>query len=141
MLDNTTIFSKHNKMKHLINKASEAVDAVYNAADMERGSSRKAEHVKLLSATGVALCNHIKPKHAAKALGRDRTTVRHYLVKHNESMDYWRGYAERYAFAQEICDLYMRDAANDYEASMIDKRIAEYRKKISELELEKSNLI
>jgi hypothetical protein len=141
MLDSTITFSKHNRMKHLIKKSYVAVDAAYETLNIERTDKKDNDQAQARAAIGVALCEFLSHTNACKPIGRDRSTVSIYVRNHDENMKFWKGYAEKYIVATEVCDIHMRGASNKYTVSMINRRIKQYKKKIEQLELEKLKLL
>ena len=128
-------------MEHLIERAGEVVDFTYKVLGLEKTDRRDNEQVQTRAAIGTALSEYIKPTHVAKAMGKDRTTVIHYNKQHDGNLKTWKGYAEKYDVAKDVAKTNMHHATISYKIKLIDSRIDEYYKRISELELEKLNLL
>lgn len=128
-------------MEHLIKKASEVVDLTYKILEIEKTDRRNNDQVQTRAAIGAALSEYMKPTHIAKAMDRDRTTVMHYKKQHDGNLKTWRGYAERYDVAKDVAKMSMHYATINYKITLIDSRIDEYQNRISELELEKLDLL
>ena len=128
-------------MKHLIEKAGEVVDFTYKVLEIEKTDRRDNEQVQVRAAIGTALSKYMKPRHVAKAMGKDRTTVIHYNKQHDGNLKTWKGYAEKYDVAKDVAKMSMHYATINYKIKLIDSRIDEYQNRINELELEKLNLL
>ena len=128
-------------MEHLIERAGEVVDLTYKVLELEKTDRRDNEQVQTRAAIGAALSEYIKPTHVGKAMGKDRTTVIHYNKQHDGNLKTWKGYAEKYDVAKDVAKMNMHYATVNYKVALIDSRIDEYYKRISELELEKINLL
>ena len=128
-------------MEHLIKKASEVVDLTYKILEIEKTDRRNNDQVQTRAAIGAALSEYMKPTHIAKAMDRDRTTVMHYKKQHDGNLKTWRGYADRYDVAKDVAKMSMHYATINYKITLIDSRIDEYQNRISELELEKLDLL
>ena len=55
-------------------------------------------------------------------------------------MTHWKGYAQKYNTAKGICEMYMTNVARDYDISVIDRRISQYKEKIQQLKEERDRL-
>jgi len=128
-------------MEHLIEKASEVIDLTYKVLEIDKTDRRHNEQVQVRAAIGAALSEYMKPTHIGKAMGKDRTTIIHYNKQHDGNLKTWKGYAEKYDVAKDVAKMNMHYATVNYKVALIDSRIDEYYKRISELELEKINLL
>ena len=107
-----------------------AVDSYYAAIGMQPDESRKSEQVRARNAIGVALLQWAdNQEQVANILGRDRSTVAHMMINHDNNLKYWKGYAELYDKAKLIVD-------NRLSASSKADKLADITNKIYLLEQE-----
>ena len=107
-----------------------AVDSYYAAIGMQPDESRKAEQVRARNAIGVALLQWAdNQEQVANILRRDRSTIAHMMLNHDNNLQYWKGYAELYEKATLIVD-------NRLSASSKADKLADITNKIYLLEQE-----
>lgn len=82
-----------------------AVESYYAAIGMIPSNSREASQVKARNAVGVALLHWAdNQQEVAEVLGRDRSTIAHMHINHDDNLKFWKGYDELYDKAQMIVD-------------------------------------
>lgn len=119
-------FNPHNK--NLLMQS--AVSSYYSSIEMIPDDTRKSDQVKARNAIAVALMHWANnQQEVADILGRDRSTVAHMLLNHNENLKYYKGYAELYERAKFIVD-------NRLSASSKADKLADITNKIYLLEQE-----
>lgn len=107
-----------------------AVDSYYSAIGMQPEDTRKSEQVRARNAIGVALLQWAdSQEQVANILRRDRSTVAHMMLNHENNLQYWKGYAELYEKAKMIVD-------NRLSASSKADKLADITNKIYLLEQE-----
>lgn len=123
-------FNPHNRQLLMLT----AVDSYYAAIGMQPDESRKAEQVRARNAIGVALLQWAdNQEQVANILRRDRSTVAHMMLNHENNLKYWKGYSELYDKAKLIVD-------NRLSASSKADKLADITNKIYLLEQEASLL-
>lgn len=119
-------FNPYNK--YLLMKS--AVSSYYSSIEMIPDDSRKAEQVKARNAIAVALLQWAdNQQEVADILGRDRSTVAHMMLNHEENLKYFKGYSDLYDRAKFIVD-------NRLSASSKADKLADITNKIYLLEQE-----
>ena len=107
-----------------------AVDSYYAAIGMQPDQSRKAEQVRARNAIGVALLQWAdNQEQVANILKRDRSTIAHMMLNHENNLQYWKGYADLYDKATLIVE-------NRLSASSKADKLADITNKIYLLEQE-----
>jgi len=107
-----------------------SVDSFYSAINMKPDNSRTADQVKARNAIGVALLQWAdSQQEVAQVLNRDRSTVAHMMLNHEDNLKFWKGYNELYEKAQLIVD-------NRLSATNKADKLAEITNKIYLLEQE-----
>jgi hypothetical protein len=107
-----------------------AVDSYYAAIGMQPDESRKAEQVRARNAIGVALLQWAdNQEQVANILKRDRSTIAHMMLNHENNLQYWKGYADLYDKATLIVE-------NRLSASSKADKLADITNKIYLLEQE-----
>jgi hypothetical protein len=97
---------------------------------MKPDNSRTADQVKARNAIGVALLQWAdSQQEVAQVLNRDRSTVAHMMLNHEDNLKFWKGYNELYEKAQLIVD-------NRLSATNKADKLAEITNKIYLLEQE-----
>lgn len=82
-----------------------AIDSYYAAIGMIPDGSRKSDQVKARNAIGVALSQWAdNQQEVAEILERDRSTVAHMTINHEDNLSFWKGYKELYEKAKMIVD-------------------------------------
>ena len=102
-----------------------SVNRFYRAIDLEPNDTRKSIQVKARTAIGVALMTWAKNQwEVAEALGRDRSTVAHYGIKHENNLLYWDGYSEMYDTALLITEHRMSQLAIPQKLEKLAEKLA-----------------
>ena len=82
-----------------------AVETYYAAIGMIPDDSRRADQVKARNAIGVALSQWAdNQQEVADILQRDRSTVAHMTINHEDNLKFWKGYQSLYDKATLIVD-------------------------------------
>ncbi len=82
-----------------------AVETYYSAIGMVPDDSRRADQVKARNAIGVALSQWAdNQQEVAEVLKRDRSTVAHMTINHEDNLSFWKGYKDLYEKAKLIVD-------------------------------------
>ena len=119
-------FNPHNRQLLMLS----SVDSFYSAINMKPDNSRTADQVKARNAIGVALLQWAdSQQEVAQVLNRDRSTVAHMMLNHEDNLKFWKGYNELYEKAQLIVD-------NRLSATNKADKLAEITNKIYLLEQE-----
>ena len=82
-----------------------AVETYYSTIGMVPDDSRRADQVKARNAIGVALSQWAdNQQEVAEVLKRDRSTVAHMTINHEDNLSFWKGYKDLYEKAKLIVD-------------------------------------
>jgi hypothetical protein len=82
-----------------------AVESYYKAIGLVPDESRTATQVKARNAICVALLQWANnQQEVADLIGRDRSTVAHMMINHEDNMQYFKGYSDLYEKARLIVD-------------------------------------
>ena len=82
-----------------------AVETYYSAIGMVPDDSRRADQVKARNAIGVALSQWAdNQQEVAEVLKRDRSTVAHMTINHEDNLSFRKGYKDLYEKAKLIVD-------------------------------------
>ena len=107
-----------------------SIESYYSAIAMIPDGSRRAEQVMARNAIAVALSSWAdNQQEVAEVLGRDRSTIAHMLLGHEDNLQFWDGYADLHKMAVMIVD-------NRLSASSKADKLASITNKIHILEQE-----
>ncbi len=107
-----------------------SVDTFYAAINMKPDNSRTSDQVKARNAIGVALLQWAdSQQEVAQILNRDRSTIAHMMLNHEDNLKFWKGYVDLYEKATLIVD-------NRLSASSKADKLADITNKIYLLEQE-----
>jgi len=94
-------FNPHNRKLLMLS----AIETYYAAIGMVPDDSRRADQVKARNAIAVALIQWAdNQQEVAEVLGRDRSTVAHMTINHDDNLKFWKGYESLYEKAKLIVD-------------------------------------
>ena len=101
-----------------------AIESYYQVIGLTPEDSRKADQVKARNAIGVALSKWSKnQQEVAKMLGRDRSTIAHMNIEHEDNLQHWSGYKNLFEYATLIVDSRMSTSSTAEKLSEITNRI------------------
>jgi len=107
-----------------------AIDTYYSSIGVIPKDTRETTQVKARNAIGVALLQWADgQQEVAEMLGRDRSTIAHMYIGHEDNLKFWKGYSEMYEKATMIVD-------NRMSTTNKAQRLADLTNKISMLEQE-----
>jgi len=119
-------FNPHNRKLLMLS----SIESYYSAIAMIPDGSRRAEQVMARNAIAVALSSWAdNQQEVAEVLGRDRSTIAHMLLGHEDNLQFWDGYADLHKMAVMIVD-------NRLSASSKADKLASITNKIHILEQE-----
>lgn len=94
-------FNPHNK--HLLMLS--AVETYYSHINLTPDGSRKSEQVMARNAIACALLRWARSQEeVARVLDRDRSTVAHMMINHEDNLKFWKGYDDLFEQASLIVD-------------------------------------
>ncbi len=82
-----------------------SIESYYSAIGMVPNDTRKTDQVMARNAIGVALSQWAdSQQEVAEVLNRDRSTIAHMTLGHEDNLMYWKGYEDLYKMAVMIVD-------------------------------------
>lgn len=136
-------FNPHNRRLLM----QSAIESYYKAIGLEPKDSREASQVKARNAICVALMTWAKnQEEVAELIGRERSTVAHMVLNHEENIRFFKGYEGLYEKAKLIVDARMSTTNKaDKLASicnkiyLLEEEASILRKELNSIELNSTN--